>query len=644
MKKQALFIIGLSILLSLIILTDRLWGPLERRAYDVRFRLVQKLGLGRSHPSGRVVVVGIEEKAITKEKPLIFLYPDLGRFLTKMQENNVTLIGIDLIPLHRQAEKLPAAVSALFDDKPDSRIMESIAVIGNHLDRSLLASLVKVSHFIPVIQAFHGSLIPYYYASAHFMKYLYLADIELTDGSSHYDVIRGQKLMINGQEAFAATIYRMLAGKAFSGSNILINYRLAGNVPLYSFTDVMNGRVGRDKLAGKAVILTIINGYEDVHAVPITTTADIACISAETCLPTGMLPGGFIHALAAETLLTETSLHYLSPWLSNIIMVIMIGLCLAMTMRLRLPKALSGTLCLMVVYFIGNIYFFAKGEVAPLFPQLLAPLLVIMSVYPYRYVTEERQKEWLEHELRRAADIQRSILPSELPKINGFDFGARIEPAYQVGGDFYDIFRISSDKVGLLIGDVSDKGMPSALFMARTHALIMAEANKGVSAVEVIELVNSHIMRMHKQTKFVTVLYGILDLVTHEFNYARAGHEPPLILTTDGSVERLPHSKSIPIGLMADIVIDHRSLVLLPGTTLLIYTDGMSDCRNANGAVFGIESIKNALSRLVDLNAQRVCDTLIEALNNYQDGAKQDDDVALVAIHVASEESTDNIG
>jgi len=245
------------------------------------------------------------------------------------------------------------------------------------------------------------------------------------------------------------------------------------------------------------------------------------------------------------------------------------------------------------------------------------------------------EKERLEHELHLAADIQRSILPDELPEVNGFSFGACILPARQIGGDFYDVFRIGDDEMGLLIGDVADKGVPSALFMARTHALIMAEADKGISAGEVIELVNRHITRMHKTTQFVTVLYGILNLKTRELNYARAGHEPPLVLTADARVERLSHSRGIALGLMENIVIDQRSVVLSPGTTLLMYTDGMLDCRNANGKPFGLERIKQTLSGLVDLNAQRVCDVLIETLKNYQDGAKQDDDVALVAVHVA---------
>ncbi|MBK8823844.1 MAG: SpoIIE family protein phosphatase [Anaerolineales bacterium] len=145
------------------------------------------------------------------------------------------------------------------------------------------------------------------------------------------------------------------------------------------------------------------------------------------------------------------------------------------------------------------------------------------------------EKERLERELQVAADIQLSILPDELPEIENFDFGACILPARQVGGDFYDVFYVGDGLIGVLIGDVADKGVPSALFMARAHALIMAEADTGLSAGKVMQLVNRHITRLQKSTQFVTVLYGILDLKTNEFNYARAGHEPPFVLHPDGN-------------------------------------------------------------------------------------------------------------
>jgi serine phosphatase RsbU (regulator of sigma subunit) len=186
--------------------------------------------------------------------------------------------------------------------------------------------------------------------------------------------------------------------------------------------------------------------------------------------------------------------------------------------------------------------------------------------------------------------------------------------------------------VGVLIGDVADKGVPSAIFMARAHALIMAEADIGSTAGEVLQLVNRHITRLQKSTQFVTVLYGVLDLKTRLFSYARAGHETPLLLHPDGTVERIPHSPGMALGLWDTVTLDERAIALPPGSTLLLYTDGMTDCRNALGEPFGLDRIKTTLSGLSNINAQQVCDHLLGTLINYQDGSKQDDDVTLVAI------------
>lgn len=253
------------------------------------------------------------------------------------------------------------------------------------------------------------------------------------------------------------------------------------------------------------------------------------------------------------------------------------------------------------------------------------------------------EKERLEHELQLAADIQLSILPDDLPDFDEFGFGARILPARQVGGDLYDVFALKDNRVGVLIGDVADKGVPSALFMARAHALIMAEADIGLTAGEVLRLVNMHITRLQKSTQFVTVLYGILDLKTREFSYARAGHEPPLLLHIDGSVERIPHSPGMALGLWDAITLDERTIQLLPGETLLLYTDGMTDCRNPKGEPFGLERIKSVLGGFANMNAQQVCDNLLDTLQKYQDGCKQDDDVTLVAVATASGASTARI-
>jgi sigma-B regulation protein RsbU (phosphoserine phosphatase) len=243
------------------------------------------------------------------------------------------------------------------------------------------------------------------------------------------------------------------------------------------------------------------------------------------------------------------------------------------------------------------------------------------------------EKERMEKELQVAANIQMSILPDILPSTDGYDFGGRILPARQVGGDFYDVFDLGDDKFGILIGDVADKGVPSAIFMARAHALIIAEADAVTQPGEVLRMANGHITRFEKSTQFVTALFGILDTKTGHFSYARAGHEPPLLLTADGEVQRLPHQPGMALGLWEDILLDENSLTLPKGCLLVMFTDGMTDCRDPKGIPFGLDRIKKALANLNKIDAQSGCDELFDKLMAYQNGSKQDDDVTLVAVH-----------
>ncbi|MDQ2691888.1 MAG: SpoIIE family protein phosphatase [Chloroflexota bacterium] len=243
------------------------------------------------------------------------------------------------------------------------------------------------------------------------------------------------------------------------------------------------------------------------------------------------------------------------------------------------------------------------------------------------------EKERLERELKVAADIQMSILPDRLPVHDRFDFGGRILPARQVGGDFYDIFMLDQDKLGVLIGDVADKGVPSAIFMARAHALIIAEADSATPPGEVLRMANRHITRLEKSTQFVTALYGVLDTRTGEFSYARAGHEPPLLLDSHGEVYRLPHKPGMALGLWERIALDEYSISLPKDSLLVLFTDGMTDCRNPKGEPFGLERVKLTMGGLWNETAQSSCDRLFDTLMMYQSGSKQDDDVTLVAIH-----------
>ncbi len=242
------------------------------------------------------------------------------------------------------------------------------------------------------------------------------------------------------------------------------------------------------------------------------------------------------------------------------------------------------------------------------------------------------EKEKLEHELELACEIQMSILPSKLPRLKGFSLGACIVPARAVGGDFYDFFHIDQRQLGVVIGDVTDKGVPAAIFMARTNAFLRAEALRGFSPEETLRAVNQHLVSMNDSMMFATVLYGILDLQTGDFWYARAGHELPFLCTPEGGATLLEMKSGMPLGLMAPSQVDTNRTRIPPGGVLLLYTDGVTDERSHDGQVFGTGRLGQVLEALNGQSAQQICDGIYQAVEDHMSGVEQFDDITLVAI------------
>jgi serine phosphatase RsbU (regulator of sigma subunit) len=184
-------------------------------------------------------------------------------------------------------------------------------------------------------------------------------------------------------------------------------------------------------------------------------------------------------------------------------------------------------------------------------------------------------KEKLEAELEMARQIQTSILPQEFSTDNCCDIGAKMVPARAVGGDFYDVIPLPGGKLGLAIGDVSDKGVPAAMFMAQFCTLLRVEAKYSGNPAEVLTKVNNTLIESNQAGMFVTTIYGIYDPEDHTFTYARAGHEVPVIFTSEGEISQPDHDQGTALCIFPDPPIDLQTVDLLHGSTLLMYTDGL---------------------------------------------------------------------
>jgi serine phosphatase RsbU (regulator of sigma subunit) len=243
------------------------------------------------------------------------------------------------------------------------------------------------------------------------------------------------------------------------------------------------------------------------------------------------------------------------------------------------------------------------------------------------------EKEALERELRRAREIQESSLPRTLPRLPSVDLGARMVPAREVAGDFFDVFPNGEGTLGLVVADVCGKGMPAAIFMALTRSLLRAEASRTAFPAEALRNVNQHLLEMNAAGMFVTILYGLLQPATHTFAYARAGHEPPLLWDALGAPQPPARTNGHPLGLLPDPDLDLQVVCLPQGGTLLLYTDGVTEATDARDDFFGVERLHMAVRDLLSAPAQQLCDGLVEALAAYRGVAPQADDITLVAVH-----------
>jgi serine phosphatase RsbU (regulator of sigma subunit)/FixJ family two-component response regulator len=248
-----------------------------------------------------------------------------------------------------------------------------------------------------------------------------------------------------------------------------------------------------------------------------------------------------------------------------------------------------------------------------------------------------KEEEALKRELRLASEIQLSMLPARLPRPADFDIGARMIPARAVGGDFYDVFTAGRGQLGLAIGDVSGKGMPAALFMALTCALLRAEAMRTTSPEHALRSVNRHLCERNNGGVFVTLVYGVLDKATRQFSYVRAGHEYPLLLDRMGALLAVPEGRSLPVGIFQDLVIETQTVTLLPGDTMLLYTDGVTEAMDEGHELFGLERLEKHLAAHPGEPAQAMCDRIVEAVASYQGRAPQSDDITLLAVRALGE-------
>ncbi|MDD5507650.1 MAG: SpoIIE family protein phosphatase [Bacteroidales bacterium] len=241
----------------------------------------------------------------------------------------------------------------------------------------------------------------------------------------------------------------------------------------------------------------------------------------------------------------------------------------------------------------------------------------------------------LQHDLNIAAEIQHSILPKKFPPFpdrTDFDIHAYMLAAKSVGGDFYDFFLIDPDHLGMVIADVSDKGIPAAIYMAVSRTIIRAAALKGFSPQECMDYSNQLLCKESVNQMFVTVFYGILNTRTGEFQYTNGGHNPPYIVNETGAVRSLETTGDIVLGVMEEVSYHQKTTMLQPNDSLFLYTDGVTEAMNINYELFSEKRLENVLKEAAQLNPGEVIQSVYSSLSAYTEGAQQSDDITMMVV------------
>jgi phosphoserine phosphatase RsbU/P len=241
----------------------------------------------------------------------------------------------------------------------------------------------------------------------------------------------------------------------------------------------------------------------------------------------------------------------------------------------------------------------------------------------------------IRQELDVARRMQQSILPTRFPLRRDIQVFARMIPAKEVGGDFYDYFWFDDHRIGLVIADVSGKGVPAALFMAVARTLLRATATAAAGAGACLEATNDLLSQDNDAAMFVTVFYGIFDTRTGRMTYANGGHNPPCIVAPDGTVSQLPKTGGIALGAMEGLPYEEGTAVLKPGATLLLYTDGVTEAFNPADQEFTERRLVDVLSGTQALGVDGFVGRVVEAVDRFAAGAPQADDITCLALRYA---------
>jgi sigma-B regulation protein RsbU (phosphoserine phosphatase) len=245
-------------------------------------------------------------------------------------------------------------------------------------------------------------------------------------------------------------------------------------------------------------------------------------------------------------------------------------------------------------------------------------------------IEEQRQKQRLEHEVSIAHEVQQQLFPSVLPVLPGLELAATCRPARVVSGDYYDFISLGPSRVGIVVADISGKGIYAALLMASLQAALRstALADRHASTAEIVSRLNTHLFVNTSDDRYATLFYAVYDAQAKTLSYTNAGHLAPIFLT-DGCVEQLSEGGTV-VGLFENPGYTERTLDVTPGSLLVVFSDGITEPENVYGEEFGVERLKAEVIRQRGIPVERLTESLVAAAEQWAGAPEQADDMTVV--------------
>ena len=414
-------------------------------------------------------------------------------------------------------------------------------------------------------------------------------------------------------------------------SNMIINYsgKWGQVFKHYSFVDILQSYFAKE--AGEAMTVRPEWFKDKVCVIGLTATgtSDIHPSPFET-----LYPGVGIHAEVFNSIINKSFIRRVSRYVNLLILALLGGIVSLVTLKTRPIKGLIGlAVCIFFFAAVAVLIFNIFGLWIDLVYPVFAMIVVNLAITLYKYITEWKKRLLFENELDIAKRIQESFLPKSLPEAHGLVLAPAMFAAKQVGGDLYDFVELPDGRLGVMIGDVSGKGVPASLFMAMTTGAFRFFATEDLPPHEVLKKLNVKLTRESSTNLFVTMFYAIFDNVKKEVMYGNGGHLPVLHMPVGKKGVFLDVEDGAPLGLMEGEYLGNRTNYS-PGDIFVFYTDGITEAMNSRRDMYGKERLIEVVYKNRSLDPKELLAAIEKDVRRFEPKSTQHDDMTIITVKI----------